>query len=200
VFEMRVMTLVSVAVFGLGVTGCTGPAVVNTDETATPPAAVAPGVPSSTRPSNAHLVDAFDYAARVDDATAYYFTTPSGRWACAIVPRTKAGCVGTAGWQSGLGIEDAPDTVPTADGESSTPNAIVVDHAGDAHFAALEQPEFSLADGTANVLQFDKVLAAAGFRCNVQEQSGVSCQSELTGKGFTFSDEGHTFRYTDLPA
>ena len=44
-----------------------------------------------------------------------------------------------------------------------------------------------------------KILAAAGFRCNVQE-SGVSCQSETSGKGFTFSAKGYTPQYTDVPA
>ena len=40
-------------------------------------------------------------------------------------------------------------------------------------------------------------LAAAGFRCNVQE-SGVSCQSDTSGKGFTFSADGFVPQYTDL--
>jgi hypothetical protein len=49
------------------------------------------------------------------------------------------------------------------------------------------------------VLRFNRILAAAGFRCNVQE-SGVSCLSETSGKGFTFSAEGYTPQYTDVPA
>ena len=53
--------------------------------------------------------------------------------------------------------------------------------------------------GPAKVLQFNRILAAAGFRCNVQE-SGVSCLSELSGKGFTFSADGYTPQYTDVPA
>jgi hypothetical protein len=42
-------------------------------------------------------------------------------------------------------------------------------------------------------------LAVAAFRCNVQEASGISCLSEKTGKGFTFSADGYTLQYTDLP-
>jgi hypothetical protein len=179
------------------IAGCSTPAVVNTSEppprTETSAATAAP----STPPSNVHLVDAFDYVAHIDGKARYYFTTPSGRWDCAILPRVKAGC--QAAGSSSLGIPGEPDTVPDAAGEPTAPNAIVVDRAGDAHFAALERPEFALDSGPAKVLEFNRILAAAGFRCNVQE-SGVSCLSELTGKGFTFSAEGYTLQYADLPA
>ena len=49
-------------------------------------------------------------------------------------------------------------------------------------------------------MAFNKILAVAGFRCNVQEQHGVSCLSELSGKGFTFSADGFVPQYTDVPA
>ena len=79
------------------------------------------------------------------------------------------------------------------------PPLVAVDREGDPQFVALEQPEFWLVPGPANALQFNKILAAAGFRCNVQE-SGVSCRSETSGKGFTFSARGYTPQYTDVPA
>ena len=141
--------------------------------------------------SNVHLVNAFDYVARVGDTTGYYFTTPSGKWRCAILTRTNAGCQASSGWQSGLGIPGEPDSVPDAAGQATTPNAIAIDDDGDPQFVAIAQPEFWLAPGPAKVLQFNRILAAAGFRCNVQE-SGVSCQSETSGKGFTFSAQGYT--------
>jgi hypothetical protein len=43
------------------------------------------------------------------------------------------------------------------------------------------------------------ILAAAGFRCNVQEATGVSCLSEFSDKGFTFSADGFAPQYTDFP-
>ena len=89
--------------------------------------------------------------------------------------------------------------MPSAAGEPTAPNAIVVERQGDAQFVALERPEFTLASGPANDLEFNRILAAAGFRCNVQEQFGVSCVSEPSGKGFTFSAEGFTPQYTDVP-
>ena len=45
----------------------------------------------------------------------------------------------------------------------------------------------------------DKILAAAGFRCNVQQQTGISCTSDETDKGFTFSTSGAGWQYTDVP-
>jgi hypothetical protein len=189
----------AVMVAALTAAGCSTERVVNTGEPRPQTEATASPAPPSTPPSNVHLVDAFDYVAHVDGRAGYYFTTPSGRWRCAIVPRTKAGCQAASNWQLGLRIPGEPDTVPDAEGEAAAPNAIVVDRLGDAHFASLGQPEFWLVPGPANVLQFNKVLAAAGFRCNVQERPGVSCLSELTGDGFTFSAEGYTLQYTDLP-
>jgi hypothetical protein len=168
--------------------GCSGATVVNTSDTAAKPAAGAPTATSSARPSNAQLTNAFDYVGHVGDTTGYYFTTPSGKWKCAILTHTKAGCQASSGWQSGLGVHGEPDTT----------NAIAVDEQGDAQFVTLDQPEFALDSGSAKVLDFNRILAAAGFRCNVQE-SGVSCQSDTSGEGFTFSADGFMPQYTDLP-
>jgi hypothetical protein len=187
---MRVMTqtsaMVAVAFLALG---CSGERVVTTGEppvhTESPTATPAPTPP----PSNAHLVDAFDYVAHVNGTAGYYFTTPSGKWSCAILPRVKAGCQSASSWESSLGISGEPDAV----------NAIVVEREADPRFVSLEQSEFWLDPGPANTLQFNRILAAAGFRCNVQE-SGVSCLSELSRKGFTFSAEGFTPQYADVPA
>jgi len=53
--------------------------------------------------------------------------------------------------------------------------------------------------GTAKKLPYNMVLAAAGFRCNVQEQVGVSCLSEEDDTGFTFAADKVSWQYTDLP-
>jgi hypothetical protein len=163
--------------------------VINTGEPPAQPASGGANATPSTPPSNAHLVNAFNYVGHVGEITGYYFTTPSGKWRCAILAHTKAGCQAASGWQSGLGVEGEPDST----------NAVVVDRDGDPQVVALEQPEFWLQPGPANSLHFNRILAAAGFRCNVQE-SGVSCLSEASGKGFTFSAEGFTPRYTDVPS
>lgn len=166
--------------------GCSGPTVVTTSETPASPAAAAPVAPSP-RPSNAHLVNAFDYVAEAGDITGYYFTTPSGKWNCAILTHAKAGCQAASSWRSGLGVEGEPDST----------NAIAVDEEGDPQFVTLEAPDFSLASEPAKTLPFNRILAAAGFRCNVQE-SGVSCLSEMSGRGFTFSADGFLPQYTDV--
>ena len=166
--------------------GCSGATVVNTSETSAEPTAAAPA--ASSPPSNAHLVNAFDYVGQTGETTGYYFTTPSGKWRCAILTRIKAGCQASSSWKSGLGVEGEPDST----------NAIVVDEQGEPQFVMLDQPEFTLDSGSAKPLPFNRILAAAGFRCNVQE-SGVSCLSELSGKGFTFSADGFIPQYTDVP-
>ena len=187
------MTLISAAV--LAVAGCSAVRVVNTDEPrpATPTnTAAAPQLP----PTNpAHLANAFDYVAHPNDEAGYYFTTPSGRWQCAILPRDKAGCQSADG---AMGIAGEPDTVPNAAGEATTPNAIVIEPEGDARFAALDEPEFSPPDA-ANVLPFNRTLIAARFRCNVQVATGVSCVSEQSGRGFTFSAKGFLPEYGEVP-
>ncbi|MCV7038478.1 hypothetical protein BST36_09815 [Mycolicibacterium moriokaense] len=190
------MALTTVAVLAAG---CSSGPITNTDDT---PAAGPVGTsmtPSAPPPGNAHLANAFDYVAHPPGGTTYYFTSPSGAWACALVPRVKAGCQSVNNWPSGLGITGAPDSVPDATGDEVSPNAVVVPREGDARFVALEQPEFALKPGPAKVLPFNRILAAAGFRCNVQEATGVSCLSEFSGKGFTFSPDGFAPRYTDVP-
>jgi hypothetical protein len=191
---MRALTLISAAV--LAVAGCSAQRVVNTGEWATvtsPTSVVAPALP----PTNpAHLVKAFDYVAHPNDEAGYYFTTPSGRWQCAILPRVMAGCQSAGG---ALGIAGAPDTIADAAGEETNPNAIVIEPQGDTHFAALDEPGFALIQGPANVLPFNRTLIAARFRCNVQDQTGVSCLSEQSGKGFTFTAYGSAPQYTEVP-
>lgn len=189
--------LVVCAIFGAAasaLSGCASGTVINTDD-------AAPQSPvSSTAPppqfGTAHLVNAADYMLDVDGRKAYYFSTPSGRWQCAILPRDRAGCQ-RAGGASAMGVTGAPEEVPDAAGGTAAPNALVLDRDTDAHFAYVDESEF--AQSAAVVLPFGKVLAVAGFRCNVQEQSGVSCVREITGRGFTFSADGYTLNYTDVP-
>ena len=190
------VALLLLAVLG---SGCDS-TIVNTNDarpTTAPSTTRTPPFPNPT--NNDLLVNAFDYAAPgPNDETAYYFTTPSKRWVCAIVPRTAAGCQAATG--STLPVKGAPDAVPGQDGTDTAPTAIQVGRTGDPAFAALDAPGYSLVPGPAVVLPFDKVLIASGFRCNVQEATGISCASEFTGNGFTFSADGFTTAYTDLPA
>ena len=89
--------------------------------------------------------------------------------------------------------------MPAADGTQAKPTALVIDRTDDAQFVAAEGDPFSLQPGPAATLPFGTVLAVAGFRCNVQEASGVSCGSESSGKGFTFATDGYQLTYTDVP-
>jgi hypothetical protein len=191
---MRAITLTSAAL--LLVTGCSSGAVVNTGEWATFPTSATPVEAQLPPVDSAHLANAFGFVGYENDQAAYYFATPSGRWRCAILPRDKAGCQATGG--GALSIAGAPVTVPKADGEDVPPNAIVVEPDGDAHFAALDGPGF-VPPQPAKVLPFNRTLIAARFRCNIQETTGVSCLSEQSGLGFTFSSDEFRPQYTEVP-
>ncbi|MGH3642593.1 MAG: hypothetical protein ACRDUX_26605 [Mycobacterium sp.] len=181
------------------VAGCTSGGIVNTDDarpttqtsTSAPPPLPAPA-------NNDNLANAFDYAAQQNGELGYYFTSPSKRWVCAVIPRETAGCQSSTG--STIPIKGAPDTVAGPQGKDVSPNAIEVGVETDPRFASLEGPGYALVPGPSPVLPFDEVLIVAGFRCNVQEATGISCASEVSGKGFTFSADGFTAQYTDLPA
>jgi len=191
---MRAITLTSAAL--LIVTGCSSGGVVDTGEWATLPTSATPAEAQLPPIDSAHLANAFGFVGYVDDQAAYYFATPSGRWQCAILPRDKAGCQAAGG--GALSVADVPDTVQDADGDEVPPNAIVIEPEGDAHFAALAEPGFSPPE-RANVLPFNRTLIAARFRCNIQETTGVSCVSEQSGIGFTFSSDGFRPQYTEVP-
>jgi hypothetical protein len=75
---------------------------------------------------------------------------------------------------------------------------VIVGPQGDPQFAALDATEFSPA-GPATVLPFNRTLVVARFRCNVQEATGVSCLSEESGAGFTFSADGFIPQYSEVP-
>ena len=197
--EMRVITVIPAAL--LLVAGCSAQRVVNTGEWETVAPTRTETAPPLPPTNPAHLANAFDYVAHPNGEggdAGYYFATPSGRWQCAILPRDKAGCQSSA-WPSAMGVPGEPDTVPNAAGEQNPPNAVVIEPQGEAHFTTTDQPDFALSTGSATVLPFNKALIVARFRCNIQE-TGVSCLSEESGKGFTFSsDEGFLPEYSEVP-
>lgn len=191
---MRAIYLTSAAL--LAVTGCSGVNVVDTGQWETFPTEATPAPPSLPPVDSVHMANAFSFVAYPTELAAYYFATPSGRWQCAILPRDKAGCQATGG--RSLSIAGAPDTVTDAEGEDVPPNAVVIDQNGEARFAALDEPGFAPPE-SANVLPFNRTLIAARFRCNIQEQTGVSCLSEQSGMGFTFSADEFRPEYTEVP-
>lgn len=190
---MRTVTLTSAAILAL--TGCTSETVVNTGEWETVTSMSTSAAPALPPTNPTHLANAFDFVTNTDGQAAYYFATPSGRWQCAILPRDKAGCQATGG---DLSIAGAPDTVLDAAGEETPPNAIVIEPQGEARFAAFDAGAFSPPE-PAKILPFNRTLIVALFRCNIQEATGVSCLSEQSGAGFTFSAEGFAPQYTEVP-
>ena len=176
-------------------TACADAIVVETG--GAPPRAETPVASAPAGRTDPNLVDASDYYVTADGLKGYYFTTPSGKWNCAVLPHAKAGCEAASGAQN-MGIPGEPDTVATGDGQAVAPNAIAVGDDGEPGFTWVARPGFSVKSGKAQVLELNKTLAAAGFRCNVQE-AGVSCLNEATKNGFTFSATGYLARYTAVP-
>jgi hypothetical protein len=174
---------------------CTSNTVVNTGESPHTEGPVATSTSAGRIDPN--LVDAHDYYIVAEGIKGYYFTTPSGKWNCAIIPHSKVGCQTGAG--QGMGIPGQPATIQTSGGDTVAPNAIAVSDEGEPGFIWVDRPGFGLTSGKPVALDFNKTLAAAGFRCNVQQSSGVSCQNELTHKGFTFSADGFVLQYTPVP-
>jgi len=187
---LRLMVLVITAAL---TAACADSVIVDTGESPPRSQTVAPAPTARTDPN---LVNAHDYYATAGDVEGYYFTTPSGKWSCAIRPRRQVGCQAT-GAQS-IGVSGAPDKVDGPNGTSVSPNAIAVGDEGGPGFVWVEAPGFSLKTGKAMVLDFNTTLAAAGFRCNVQD-TGVSCENESTQQGFMFSASEFVPRYSPVP-
>jgi hypothetical protein len=188
----RIVVITAVATIAAG---CANIRVVNTPEGPHTEAA-APSPPAPAGRFDPNLVNAFDFYVSAEDLKGYYFTTPSGKWNCAILPHSTAGCQ-AVGAQP-LGITGAPAAVRTDDGRDVAPNAVEIGDEGEPAFVRPDPPGFTSPAGKPPTLDFTKTLAAAGFRCNVQE-SGVSCQSDSTQKGFTFSPDGFLPQYTPVP-
>lgn len=117
----------------------------------------------------------------------YYFTSPSGKFECAIVTTTApvAGCHGQF-------PPDAP-AVPSAGASgTATPNAIRVTAEKPGEFFNAGDPAFHRFDGPAKALPYGSPLRVQGFTCTVDEHTGVTCETN-TGHGFTVSDAAYTF-------
>lgn len=192
-------------ILALTLSACGSPTIVNTGEPWTPAPTSAPPAQLPEHASNRVLADASEFFAPAQTPKVYRFATPSGRWQCEIVPHTSAGCRPAA--SATLSIAGAPTSVPGIDGEPTTPDSIIIDRSSEVRFVGTgtgsglpttttAEPEAATPVAT---LPFGKVLQVAGFRCNVQELTGVSCGSESSGKGFTFSSDGYTTVYTDVP-
>ncbi|MFF0818417.1 hypothetical protein ACFYVR_25210 [Rhodococcus sp. NPDC003318] len=115
----------------------------------------------------------------------YYFTSPSGKFECAVVtaPAPVAGCHGQF-------PSDAP-AVPTAGGSgTASANAIRVTAGKAGEFFNAGDPAFHRFDGPAKALPYGSPLRVQGFTCTVDQGSGVTCESG-TGHGFTVSDSAY---------
>lgn len=151
------------------------------------------------------LVDPAGFQYTSGGQAGYFFTTPSGLWRCAILTASAQSGADTqmAGCQpktsTDIDVEDAPLVADHGSDNLVRPNAILVNRTDDPRFARLSQALFWRTDGTTPVLPYGQTLSTDGFSCNVQE-TGVSCRSDTSTRGFSFSTHGFDYRYVEALA
>ncbi|MGU3434926.1 hypothetical protein ACNHUS_18155 [Actinomycetes bacterium M1A6_2h] len=137
---------------------------------------------TATTTTAAPAVDPSTYAGSVSGS--YFFTSPSGKFNCAIIgggAQPSAGCQG-----------DLPADAPKVDGSGAPgkavfPNSIEVAGGEPGRFVSLGDPKYTDLDGPARELPYGAPLSANGFTCAVDESTGVTC-TDSSRHGFTVSN------------
>jgi hypothetical protein len=171
------------------------PSVIRTTTPSTPsttttqPPTTTTTTPSTTPPTTSPAPQTVDASRFEGGSGFYYFTSPSGKFECAIVvtETSVAGCHG-----------DFPPTAPRVEGSGApdsavAPNTIELTAGSPARFLSSGDPRFHRFDGTARALAYGDTLAVPGsgesngLSCRVDEKTGVTCRDQV-GHGFTVSD------------
>lgn len=150
-----------------------------------PPAttSISTRTPAPATTSTPPAAQAAEYAGT--ETGSYYFTSPSGKFECAVItaPTPVAGCHGT--------LPSSAPRVPAASGTgTTTPNSIRVTASGPGRFVESGDPAFHRFDTPATPLPYGSPLRVQGFTCSVDERAGVTCVS-TAGNGFTVSDSAY---------
>lgn len=165
------------------------PSVVGTTP-ATPPSSTTPEKSTHDKPTTSSPPPTADPSQYKSTAGFFYFTSPSGKFECAIVvtETSVAGCHGEF-------PRSAPQVAGSGAPESSvTPNTVEITAGSPARFLSSGDPRFHRFDGTAKELPYGRTLAVPGsgrsngLECRVEESSGVTCMDQV-GHGFTVSDK-----------
>ncbi|PPJ35154.1 hypothetical protein C5E45_27285 [Nocardia nova] len=138
------------------------------------------------------VADARTYFANSGGIDGYYFTTPTGRWQCAIIvggDPHMAGCQPATNIGAGIGVKGAPTVESSYSHKQVPPDTILIERGSEPRFAVLRQAVFRLAPEEAKVLPYNTSLSADGFTCTARD-SGLSCTDDTSRRGFAFSTEG----------
>ncbi len=191
----------SICLLTMGVVGCGGSAgeTVGDNEAVSDVRSVGTASPAGTSATLSNMAmpgvavaDARSYFATSGGIDGYYFTTPAGRWHCAIVisgDPHMAGCQPATNTGAGIGVKGAPTVESHHSHKQVPPDTIMIERGSDPRFAVLGQAVFRQTPDGAKVLPYNTSLSADGFTCTARD-SGVSCRDDASGKGFTFSTEG----------
>ena len=193
--------IAAVAVGVLCLTGCsrsTGDA-----EDASPTVTVTTTVGVSTAPTSPEEADMAEPSASKPAAGAvnpvdygvggnYYFTSPSGKWQCAILaalPESETGCHGPF-----------PASVPRVPGSGApdtmvAPNAVVMSTRNQkAMLISMGDARFYPESRNSRALPYGRALTVGPITCTIDEATGVSCDDTKTYHGFTVSETAVTLR------
>lgn len=145
---------------------------------------VASTTPTRTPATSTSVAVAADPAA-YEVRGGHYFTSPSGKWSCAILTISDpvAGCHGPI-------PKKAPDA-PRGDGSPAHPNTVLVAKGSPARFQHRGDPAYTPTDGKAKVLPYRETLTVAGMSCSVSKASGVTCRDN---QGHSFTISASTFQ------
>lgn len=191
----------SICLLTMGVVGCGGSAgeTVGDGQPVSDGRSVGTVSPASTSVALSNMAvpgtavaDARTYFANSGGIDGYYFTTPTGRWHCAIIVGGEphmAGCQPSTNTGAGIGVKGAPTVESNYSHKQVPPDTILIERGSEPRFAVLRQAVFRLASEQAKVLPYNTSLSADGFTCTARD-SGVSCADDASRKGFTFSTEG----------
>ena len=122
----------------------------------------------------------------------YYFTSPSGKWQCAILaaqPDSETGCHG-----------HFPDFVPRVPGSGApevmvAPNAVVMSTRNQkAMLISVGDARFYPESRNSRPLPYGRTLTVGPITCTIAEATGVSCDDTKTDHGFTVSETAVTLR------
>jgi hypothetical protein len=143
--------------------------------------------PSASKPA-AGAVNPADYGVGGN----YYFTSPSGKWQCAILaaqPDSETGCHG-----------HFPDFVPRVPGSGApdvmvAPNAVVMTTRNQkAMLISMGDARFYPESRNSRALPYGRALTVGPITCTIDETTGVSCDDTKTDHGFTVSETAVTLR------
>lgn len=134
-------------------------------------------------PVAANWVDNNDYyraSDQVDGQSGFYFQSPTGYFACAIIGTPGAASAGCHG--------QLPSAAPTINQHPDFQTANTIDSLNGEHGQLRQRgdPQYQfISDVKSRVLPYNQPIFVSGYTCTVDRDAGTTCRNFDTGHGFT---------------